>query len=712
MRVNIIQQQDETIQYKFTYITEHVLKHAKPPNALSKENMFHPNIKYIPSKYRTFNEYLLMKKFEEAGFIEYDKKHQIYKALKNKGFPRLLVSTNDPLLLRLSLERNSEFYQSIETLPPPIKQWLITINNIQPNDIIDKQSNKIAFEQTIGNYLYNSMIPIVYGNNKQTLLAAVKRSMKLAPTPDSKITTDFLKYSKQIILKEVGEYLKHFSYDYSQWYNHLNKQKQDLIKPIHMYYHQPEKFYQDYTNKEIKKILTECYEAIVKAELQSPDGKPRLVCSIPQRIKYIMGPITWSLEEIFSKHFNGYCGNKNLNQISELINQYKNLGFEKVVEGDGSAFDNTQDVTLKEVDRFIYRQIYNKIYHVPLKEFKKYSQMYYKKMKVKYNENNKLHTFMTYFTLGTVFSGDCDTTLCNTIRMALYNRYINDKSGLIYGKDYVLFSKGDDFTILYKNYVSDEFIKKIYSKYMLPSSSSPDIADTRIYGLGQVLKFLTIGDLNTFTFCSLRSWFKNPQRDIILTRDPIKLYNLAKFSIKYKQYNYQQRAQYNWDLALSYLINYKKINIFEIIAAKHLQQYEYYKSKVENFKLNTHNLITNLQQGLARQHIENNVEQIGPYTIFYDTIGREEFYKIQGSYWETMKRITQMAEYKLSDNEAQYINKQINDEFDLNQLCMELDIKPNEVETMINKYNTFIFENYVDPKIKYTNEQEQNCKKS
>jgi hypothetical protein len=127
--------------------------------------------------------------------------------------------------------------------------------------------------------------------------------------------------------------------------------------------------------------------------------------------------------------------------MTDMVNEYRKLGFTQVYEGDGSAFDNTQDVSLKQLDRNIYQMIESSIYHVPKKEFHKISQALYKTMDIEYIEKGKKKPLMSYKILGTVFSGDCDTTLMNTTRMAMYNRYVNDKAGLVFGKDYVCFSK-------------------------------------------------------------------------------------------------------------------------------------------------------------------------------------------------------------------------------------------------------------------------------
>lgn len=255
------------------------------------QNLCHPFLPFIDKHELSYNEDRIMRMLKKAKFITYDYDKRVYIAKPGKGFPRLLCTIHDPELLKLSQQNNPEHYQNVETLPPPARKYFQTLNNIKVEDVDPTHKQKIAYSQTIGNHL-NSYKPIVYGNNKQTLFAAAKRQMKLAPIPDPEVAKDFYNYSIKIIEQEVGEHLTHFHYNYAQWFNHLSAQKQKLIQPIFDYFHNPEKL-NEYTELQLRELLTEAYQAIVKAELQDEDGKPRMVCSIPQIFKFAMGPVTW-----------------------------------------------------------------------------------------------------------------------------------------------------------------------------------------------------------------------------------------------------------------------------------------------------------------------------------------------------------------------------------------------------------------------------------
>jgi len=680
----------------FTYLSENIEKHAKPNNTCQVYDMqsyidnTHPgldiiNKNYMPNRVKNVLNDLVSKKFLRSEGDNY-----IVEDHSKQGFPRLMIEIRDQQLLKLSLEKHSQYYEKQKQLfkddPFLIKNFRI-INDIQVCEIDDKQYEKVGMKKILGNMKDRMHDVMIFGKNKQTLFAAAKRQMKTAPVPDKYIVRDFIEHSIKIIEKELGEQLNNFSYDIAQWYNHLSRDKQILIKPIYDLHYHPERL-MDLTTKQIKHLLSTDYEALVKSEVQDLDGKPRMVCQIPQYIKFIMGPITWMLEEIAAKNLKGYCGGLNLDEITELLNSYIREGFTKVVEGDGSGFDNSQDVCLKGIDRYIYNRIKNKVYHVKKSEFERIANAYYKTMNVKYVDNNskKVVKYLVYHVLGTVFSGDCDTTLMNTIRMALYNRYVNDKAGLIYGKDYVVLAKGDDFSVLYQTYIDDDKIRQLYKKYFLDKPTGDhEIKDNRQYGIGQILKFLEIGDPSTFKFCSLRSWYKNKNSmEITLTRDPSKLYNKALYSLKYKNYSEKQKCRYHIEQAISYFVNYKGIEIFEIIANAHLKQAAMIKERY-NIKLNKvqtaqyRNMMKDkkLKEKERLKTIEftsnDNMNDI-LYKLF-DIKKRDKYVDFYTSYWEQIGFYEKRRSEHNTINELKYINQQINMEFSTEELKSLLALK-------------------------------------
>jgi hypothetical protein len=512
--------------------------------------------------------------------------------------------------------------------------------------------HKIGYEKILAKDELDEEV-MMYNVCPHTIFAAAKRQMKIAPKPDNQIADDFIKYSINKLETNVGEQLNQFGYDYQQWYNHNTAPKQKDIDKYYLSLTNPELF----TEQQLKDLNTDEYSGICKVELQPKDGKPRMVCSIPIKTKVTMGPVTWKLEEIMQDHFPGYCGGKNNDQMALKLNDYIERGFTKIVEGDGSAFDNTQDVTLKEIDRYLYRRVADKVYHVDKEQFMQISQQYYKKMSVNYIKDKKKRCMFKYKILGSVFSGDCDTTLCNTMRMALYNLYVNEKEGLVYDKDFQLISKGDDFTVLYKNYVSDEYIRKIYGKYFLTSAP---VTPTQ-YGLGQVLKMLNIGPPNTISFCSLQAWYTDIHSNkIILTRDIKKFDNLTLYSRKIKTLRGTARRDYYLQQAIATLSTYAGIGIFDTLANGYIYAaMQVHRGNEKEFKhaveINAE-LVRQMRMKIKTFSVLDFGEDI--LRTLYNTQPRVESYKIIGCYWDTMKLLQENYTSKLSTKQLQYINEQ------------------------------------------------------
>lgn len=619
-----------------------------------------------------------------------------YRANRERpAFPRILIKFHKKQHIEdLEFEANPEQHNLYKRFFKKFKQninvhkakmYFHTINNItisQFKEAFPDASNTVKplYEKVLGDPYLNQHDVMAWAKSKTTLFAAAKRQIKTAPTPDSQVVSDFIQYAKNKVDREVGYYLEHFGYSYQDWYDHLPTKKQKLIDEVHALLNGDN--YLDMDSKKIKQTLSTNYQAICKTEIQDPDGKPRMVCSIPQIIKYTMGPVTWHLEEIFEKHYNGYCGSMNLTQMAHKLNAYIDDGFTKVVEGDGSAFDNSQDIMLKELDRYIYNKVSHAVYHVSKQQFKEISNQYYKTMKVKYSERKHMKTLFKYHVLGTVFSGDCDTTLANTIRMATYNCYVNEKFGLTYGKDFVVLSKGDDFSVLYKEYISNDLIRQIYNTYFLKKPDKDfEICDTRSYGIGQICKFLDIGKPNSFKFCSLRSWYIDDDYHITLTRDPSKLYNLSQYSIKAKSYTLQELLSYHMDLALSYSINYPGIDVFDTIKRAHYQKAadicNHLNLKIVNRTLqNAKGQVIYNNHTVAHQSIIAHVCD-DDFEEWYNVKHKMNRMKIDKDYWTTYSRIEKTRNDHLDSDQIKMVNYQINNEFNVELLQVLLALGKN-----------------------------------
>jgi hypothetical protein len=245
---------------------------------------------------------------------------------------------------------------------------------------------------------------------------------------------------------------------------------------------------------------------------------------------------------------------------------------------------------------------------------------------------------------------------------------------------------------MYQNYITDEFINNAYYKYFLPANPDPSRADSRQYGLGQVLKMLDIGGPEIIKFCSLRAWVIDKQGHIILTRDPSKFMNLSKYSRKTKSYNTTQLIRYLLEQALALKSSYEGLDYF-------MAMHDIYKQKAYSIlkacaytnrerSVIMHkvyqSLATTIKQSKCMSS-EYSYAETTAYKLVNEIKYRETAYKIQSNYWETMQAIERINCQVLTESQAKCANQQINAEFSVEELKSSLGQK-NEQQ---KKYESF-----------------------
>lgn len=326
---------------------------------------------------------------------------------------------------------------------------------------------------------------ICYNSCARTLYAAFKRQLKRVPEPDPEIVTEFQAFCEDYFNKYVEPHLRNFDYSYSQWLNEMPRHKQEAILKA-----DPE-----YDGSKV------AFGLFCKREKQAFGGKNRAIANISQEVKRIMGPVCWALEDLADKYFPGYCGKKSWSKLEEYLNEAYSQGYTVALQGDGSGFDLSQHVACKYIDYRIYNYLadHGKIHHVDGELFRRVATASERVLEAKYNSEKSLRPFAKAKIKGTVFSGSSDTTLMNTLRMALYNMFTLSKMGLKYKRDYKLLAKGDDFMVLTRR--TDIDYNTNYYKYWCTKDQG-EKTGFKPYGIGQILKFLIIGDFSTIDFCS------------------------------------------------------------------------------------------------------------------------------------------------------------------------------------------------------------------
>lgn len=313
----------------------------------------------------------------------------------------------------------------------------------------------------------------------------------LSVTPlDPQMLTRFTKWYDKIFENEIKPLLENFEYCENAWYNTLNmkqQSRQDKIKMDLL----DQRYYCNFCKKE-------------KQEVTDPIKNPknRCICGPNEEYKYVLGPIVKRLEFIFKRNFPGYTSGKNWEEKEEFYNQMEKEGFTRTIEGDGSGFDRSQYVELKQVEFKIYKYLAEQgyIHHVDPNIFVKQATMetvkIYVGQRVKEGKDTTYQDLGYYEKTGCTQTGNMDTSFANTLRMLMYIRFTMEEILGFDASEYRTMTSGDDFTVFIQDIYESETIKKGFLQVF--SSKNQETP----HGLGQILKFFKWGGIEDVDFCS------------------------------------------------------------------------------------------------------------------------------------------------------------------------------------------------------------------
>jgi hypothetical protein len=351
---------------------------------------------------------------------------------------------------------------------------------------------------------------IIYHSCYKNNLSSILRMVDNVPKPEKEELIMFKKFVDQELYKSGGIYdtiTYNYNCDVIQWFNHLSAAKQAEVRP-HFDYDGNTMFENEVTFNDIVKINE--YNNFVKSEKQfGVDAKTRCICSPGSEYKFVMGPVCLELERVFKEYF-GYGCPPNWEELESFYNDCDDRGLNKTFQLDGSGFDITQHMEIKQIiDHQIYGFLYNNglIDHVDPKVFLAAATAEWRKISLKNTIGGSQGKIVSYGSVkvrGKVFSGSCDTTLMNTLRMALYNRYICEvKLQLRPHLDYELLVKGDDVVVLMGNTkLTDNDFALVKKAYRTVFVDKVDASDVTHYGLGQIAKYYKTGGIEQIDFCS------------------------------------------------------------------------------------------------------------------------------------------------------------------------------------------------------------------
>lgn len=415
------------------------------------------------------------------------------------------------------------------------KHWNLTLEQYTG---LCKQSDKQGLVQVLP-LLDGGCDTIFYDACVGNLYSAVKRQCIEVTQPEPIMLANFLDWYSRIFDDEIVPILDDFEYCEFAWYNGLTAGQQKEIDDANC-------FEKANTTQE-GELSKRFYSMFCKREKQLVDDhnknpKNRCICAPNAEYKYVMGPVVARLDIVFRK-FKGYCAGKSWEEMEQVYNDRASRGLTKTVEGDGSGFDRTQTHELKTVERQIYMYLLDagKIHHVGYDVFKFHVEQEWHKIYVTHKEVGV--GYVNFVDLGhvsvrgTVLSGSMDTTFANTLRMALYNRYVAEEYLNLSDSEYDIDAKGDDFALFVDPSVLNSDIKNAY--YSVFSKQK-----TGVYGLGQILKFLKIGEIDTLDFCSTDVFWSESQNSYKIVRQLSRFIQLTGWSHTVLSLTREDREQY------------------------------------------------------------------------------------------------------------------------------------------------------------------------
>jgi hypothetical protein len=397
----------------------------------------------------------------------------------------------------------------------------------------------------------NAKNVICYNSCLRTLFAAFKRATMQVFPPEKNELKKFGKFAMDMIDKYLDPHLKNFDYSFSEWYNKMPLKKQNDIDDAI-------KKYNDRHGPEEVKFGLFC-----KREKQEEGGKNRAIANIDPVTKYIMGPVTWALEDICDNYFPGYCGKKNWDMLESYYMNCEQDGFKYVLQGDGSAFDLSQHAEIKKyVDFYIYNKIYKHIHHVAPEDFRFAATNPDRVLDAKLM-GKEVITLAKARIHGTVFSGASDTTLMNTLRMSLYNHYTLMRKGYEYDRDYRLLCKGDDFIVFTKTpTLKGQKYEDAYYEIWSKKAKSPVTTTYKPHGIGQILKFLIVGSITDIDFCSTCVIRDLDGSSLKIVRRPERMIVLDSYTRAGLKMSRAQFKQYLLDQALAMEISHGQLPFY------------------------------------------------------------------------------------------------------------------------------------------------------
>jgi len=326
--------------------------------------------------------------------------------------------------------------------------------------------------------------PTIYHSCKRTAMAAALRNTSNKLKPEKAVMAKFIKYAKyrfRLIANTAKWDLIHI--DVEKHYARYPLAKQAIFK----------KYYADRATNKPNTML----DSFLKLEI-GPE-KSRNICSMSDEMMCEVSATIDAFQKMMKEHLAGYTPDYTMEELGEAISlAHWEIRDPVPFSSDGSGFDLTQLKPQHELFTWMISEFLNWSNVTTCDKVDKERVIEYVK-KSEILNINIARGAITYQAAGRA-SGHSWTSVANTMLMILYWDFMLSVCADVPRNDYQLFVKGDDvFGFIRKKYVS--VMKSTVARYM--ADKMPDHITS--YGLGQISKFLLIGNLEKHTFlnCNL-----------------------------------------------------------------------------------------------------------------------------------------------------------------------------------------------------------------
>lgn len=402
-------------------------------------------------------------------------------------------------------------------------------------------------------------------------LESLYRQIQAGIFYDKKIAKEFIKFSHNIINTMVENYYSNNPHSrmitMEQYLQKIGPRKYEYMQGLEEYYRgdKLKMAYKMHNKDDEKQYL----------DFNDPKSKSRNICAQLPMGKILLGiPCELGMDVLHSQPWCG-PGNTFVERCKKFCNWIINIIDCEVICCDGSSFDSTQHrLFIEEIDSYFLNRILD--YNTYLFDY------FDEKDLRRYISQSQFFIFskydISYRIQGTQLSGRMNTCLCNTLRSALYIKFIMYKIGILDKQEFNNFEVNGDDQII--------FIAKVYVKkyieygyfYVYANKDS-----NQYHGLGQICKiFDHYPHITGAEYLSCYLLYDKERNKCWMVRKPQRFFQMIPFTFRVglgkKQNVDYQRFKLGKEVVIGALNELKGIKLYEIL----LNQY----SKLLDRKIN------------------------------------------------------------------------------------------------------------------------------